>query len=163
MTGRSIEIALTRTEAGEKTETVYENVCTLSTEPELCFNYATTEDLKKWGFSEGCFSCLLKDGKDVIIQVITTYQDSNGAKNAYDADVRYLKQNGYGKPVITKTIGISSIMLKKNDTDGITYNLLFLKNNVFTGISAKYKKDLPGNVDHLTMLAERIEEKIKNI
>lgn len=160
MTGRSIDIALTRAEAGDKIETVYENVCTLSTEPELCFNYATTDDLAKWGFSEGVFSCLLKDTKDVIIQVITTYRDNEGAKNAYDADVKYLKNNGYGKPIITKTIGESSVILKKKDTDGITFNLLFLKNNVFAGISAKYKKDVPHNIDHLTGLGEKIEGKI---
>ena len=135
MTGRSIDIALTQAEAGEKTETVYENVCTLSSEPELCFNYATTDDLKKWGFSEGCFSCLLKDQKDTIIQVITAYQDSEGAKNAYEADSKYLKNNGYGKSVTVKTIGESSMMLKKKDTDGITYNLLFLINDVFVGIN----------------------------
>ncbi len=161
MTGRSIDIALTQAEAGEKTEIVYENVCTLSTEPELCFNYATTDDLKKWGFSEGCFSCLLKDYKDTIIQVITTYQDNEGAKNAYEADAKFLKHNGYGEPVTVRTIGESSIMLKKKDTDGITYNLLFLRNNVFAAVSAKYKKDLPDNVEHLTRLAEKIEEKIK--
>jgi hypothetical protein len=161
MTGRPIDIALTQAEAGDKTETVYENVCTLSTEPELCFNYASTDDLNKWGFSEGVFSCSLKDKKDVIIQVVTTYKDDNGAKLAYDADALHLKKNGYGKPVITKTIGDSSIMLKKNDTDGITYNLLFLKNNVFTGISAKYKKDNPDNINHLTGLAEKIEGKIR--
>lgn len=161
MTGRSIDIALTQAEAGEKTETVYENVCTLSTEPELCFNYATTDDLKKWGFSEGCFSCLLKDQKDTIIQVITTYQDNEGAKKAYEADAKFLKNNGYGKPVTAKTIGESSVMLKKKDTDGITYNLLFLKNNVFGAVSAKYKKDMPDNIDHLTKLAEKIEGKIK--
>ena len=161
MTGRSIDIALTQAEAGEKTETVYENVCTLSSEPELCFNYATTDDLKKWGFSEGCFSCLLKDQKDTIIQVITTYQDNEGAKKAYDADSKYLKHHGYGKQVTTKTIGESSILIKKKDTDGITYNLLFLRNNVFAAVSAKYKKDMPDNVDHLTRLAEKIEGKIK--
>ncbi len=160
MTGRSIDIALTQAEAGEGAEIIYENVCTLSTEPELCFNYATTNDLKKWGFSEGCFSCLLKDRKDTIIQVITAYQDSEGAKNAYEADSKYLKHNGYGKPVTSKTIGESSIMLKKKDTDGITYNLLFLKNNVFAAVSAKYKKDMPVNIDHLTGLAEKIEGKI---
>ena len=93
--------------------------------------------------------------------MVTTYQDNNGAKLAYDADVLYLKKNGYGKPVISKTIGDSSIMLKKIDTDGITYNLLFVKNNVFTGISAKYKKDGPDNINHLTGLAEKIEGKIR--
>jgi len=160
MKGRSIDIALTQAEAGEKTETVYENVCTLSTEPELCFNYATTGDLKKWGFSEGCFSCLLKDKKDTIIQVITTYQDNDGAKKAYEADVRYLKHNGYGKPVITKIVGESSLMLMKKDSEGITYNLLFFKNNVFAAVSAKYKKDIPDNPGHLTTLAEKIEAKI---
>ena len=161
MTGRSIDIALTQVEAGDKTEIVYENVCTLSTEPELCFNYATTDELKQWGFSEGCFSCLMKDKKDVVIQVITTYQDNDGARQAYDADARYMKQNGYGKPLIAKTIGDSSLMLKKIDTDGFTYNLLFLKNNVFAGISAKYKKDSPDNIEHVMGFAEKIEEKIK--
>jgi hypothetical protein len=160
MTGRSIDIALSQVESGDKTELVYENVCTLSTEPELCFNYATTEQLRKWGFSEGCFSCLMKDKKDVIIQVITTYKDNDGARHAYDADVRYLERNGYGKPLIAKKMGESSIMLKKNDTEGITYNLLFLKKNVFAGISAKYKNDSPDNIEHLMGFAEKIEEKI---
>ena len=63
--------------------------------------------------------------------------------------------------MIAKTIGDSSLMLKKIDTDGFTYNLLFLKNNVFAGISAKYKKDSPQNIEHLTGFAEKIEEKIK--
>ena len=161
MTGRSIDIALTQAEAGDKTEIIYENVCTLSTEPDLCFNYATTDELKKWGFSEGCFSCLLKDKKDTVIQVITAYLDNNGAKQAYEADIRYLKRNSYGKPVVTKTFGESSLMLRKKDTDGITYNLLFLKNNIFAAISAKYKKDIPGNCMHLIGLAEKIEGKIK--
>ncbi len=160
MTGRSIDIALTRTEAGDEIETIYENVCTLSTEPDLYFNYATTGDLAKWGFSEGVFSCLLKDKKDIIIQVITTYRDNDGAKNAYNSDVNYLKNNGYGKLVIAKTIGESSLVLKKKDTDGITFNLLFLKNNVFAGISAKYKKDTPHNLDHLIGIGKKIEGKI---
>jgi len=161
MTERSIDIALTRVEAGDDTETVYENVCTLFTEPELCFNYATTNELKNWGFSEGCFSCLLRDKKDVVIQVITTYLNREGAGNAYNADADYLKKNGYGRTIKIKTIGDSSMMLKKKDTDGITYNLLFLKNNVFAGISAKYKKDKSGNIDHITGLAEKIAGKIK--
>ena len=101
------------------------------------------------------------DKKDVIIQVITTYQDNEGAKQAYNTDAEYMKKNGYGKPVGTKTFGESSILLKKKDTDGITYNLLFLKNNVFAGISAKYKKDMPDNEEHLIGLAQKIEEKIK--
>lgn len=161
MTERSIDIALTRVEAGDDTEMVYENVCTLFTEPELCFNYATTHELKTWGFSEGCFSCLLRDKKDVIIQVITTYQNREGASNAYNADADYLIKNGYGRTVKIRTIGDSSMMLKKKDTDGITYNLLFLKNNVFAGVSAKYKKDKSDNVDHITGLAEKIAGKIK--
>ncbi len=162
MTGRSIDIALTRVEAGDNTETVYENVCTLLTEPDLNFNYATTEDLINWGFSEGCFSCFLMDNKkDVIIQVITTYRDGEGATRAYSADVGYLKKNGYGKPIKTKTIGESSIILKKKDTDGITYNLLFLKNNVFAALSAKYKKEKADNLDHITGIAEKIAGKIK--
>jgi hypothetical protein len=103
----------------------------------------------------------MKDQKDVIIQVITTYQDNDGARGAYDADARYLKRNGYGKPLIAKTIGETSVMLKKKDTDGITYNLLFLKNNVFAAISAKYKKESPQNVEHLTGFAEKVEEKIR--
>ena len=162
MTERSIDIALTTVEAGENMETVYENVCTLETEPELCFNYATTEDLKNWDFSEGCFSGLLMDKKDVIIQVITTYRNMEGAKNAYNADVEFMKKNGYGRPVIIKTIGESSVLLKKKHSDGTTYNLLFLKNNIFTGLSAKYKKDKPDNIDHIIQLAEKIEGKIKN-
>lgn len=161
MTGRSIDIALTRAEAGDDTETVHENVCTLATEPELCFNYATTEELKNWGFTEGCFSCLLKDKKDVIIQVITTYRNREGASNAYNADVNYLKKNGYGRPVKTKTIGESSTLFKKQQSDGTTYNLLFLKNNVFAAISAKYKIDKADNIDHITGLALKIEGKLK--
>lgn len=161
MTGRSIDIALTRVEAGGNTEMVYENVCTLLTEPDLNFNYATAEDLANWGFSEGCFSCfLMENKKDVIIQVITTYRDSEGAKKAYGADVDYLKKNKYGMPVKTKTIGESSLILKKKDTDGITYNLLFLKSNVFAAVSAKYKKENAENLDHITALVEKIAEKI---
>jgi len=160
MTGRSIDIALTRVEAGDNTDMVYENVCTLLTEPDLNFNYATTEDLANWGFSEGCFSSFLMDKKDVIIQVITTYRDSEGASKAYNADVDYLKKNKYGRPVKTKTIGESSLMFKKKDTDGITYNLLFLKNNVFAAVSAKYKKEKAENLDHITALAEKIAGKI---
>ncbi len=160
MAGRSIDIALTCAEAGDDTETIYENVCTLATEPQLCFNYATTDDLNNWGFTEGVFSCLLKDKKDVIIQAITTYKDIFGAKKAYAADVDHLKNNGYGKYIVTKVIGESSVMLKKKDTDGTTFNLLVLKNNVFAGISAKYKIDTPGNLDHLTNLAEKIVSKI---
>jgi hypothetical protein len=162
MTGRSIDIALTRAEAGDNNDMVYENVCTLLTEPDLNFNYATTEDLTDWGFSEGCFSCFLMDNKkDVIIQVITTYKSDEGANRAYNADVDYLKKNKYGRPVKTKTIGESSLMLKKKDTDGITYNLLFLKNNVFAAVSTKYKKEKAENLDHITALAEKIAGKIE--
>lgn len=161
MTGRSIDIALTQVEAGEKTETIYENVCTLSSEPELCFNYASTNDLKKWGFEEGCFSCLLKEKIDTIIQVITTYRDTEGAKEAFEADAKYLRRHGYGKPVFAENIGESSLMLKKTDTDGITYNFLFLKNNVFSAVSAKYKKERSDNIKYLIGLAEKINEKIK--
>ncbi len=161
MPERSIDIALTRAEAGDSMETVYENVCTLATEPGLCFNYATTQELKKWGFSEGCFSCLLLDKKDVVIQVITTYQNSEGASHAYNADMQYLKKNNYGKPVKTKTIGESSILLKKKQSDGTTYNLLFLKSNVFVAVSAKYKKDKAENVEHIMALAEKIEGKTR--
>ncbi len=158
---RSIDIALTRVEAGDGMETVYENVSTLATEPELCFNYATTEELKNWGFMEGCFSCLMLDKKDVIIQVITTYQNSVGANKAYNSDVDYLKKNNYGRPVKTKTVGEASIILKKRQSDGTTYNLLFLKNNVFAAVSAKYKKDKAYNIEHLRGIAEKIEGKIK--
>jgi hypothetical protein len=161
MTGRSIDIALTRVEAGDNTDTVYEKVCSLLTEPDLNFNYATAEDLADWGFSEGCFSCFLMGNKDVIIQVITTYQDGEGANKAYNADADYLKKNKYGKPVKAKTIGESSLMLKKSDTEGITYNLLFLKNNVFAAVSVKYKKDKAENLDHITGIAEKIAGKIE--
>lgn len=161
MAERSIDIALTRAEAGEGMETIYENVCTLATEPELRFNYAAAEELKSWGFSEGCFSCLLLDRKDIIIQVVTTYKNREGANHAYNADIAYLKKNGYGKPVKTKIIGESSILLKKKQSDGTTYNLLFLKKSVFVAVSAKYKRDKPDNIDHITGLAEKIEEKIK--
>src|SRR3972149_4336780 len=105
MTRRSIDIALTRIEAGADTEEVYENVCTLSGEPELSFNYATNDDLNNWGFSEGCFSCLLLDKKDVIIQAITTYRHSEGASKAYNANVDYLKKNDYGKPLKAIILG----------------------------------------------------------
>ncbi|MCZ7393108.1 MAG: hypothetical protein ABOK23_04795 [Candidatus Methanoperedens sp.] len=158
---RSIDIALTRAEAGDGMETVYENVCTLATEPELCFNYATTEELKNWGFSEGCFSGLLLDKKDVIIQVVTTFQNRDGANQAYNADVNYLKENNYGRPVKAKTVGEASIILKKRQSDGTTYNLLFLKSNVFAAVSAKYKKDKAGNIEHLRGIAEKIQEKIR--
>jgi hypothetical protein len=161
MTGRSIDIALTRAETGDNAEIVYENVSTLLTEPDLNFNYATTEELTNWGFLEGCFSCFLMDKKDVIIQVITTYRDGEGANRAYNTDADYLKKNKYGMPVKTKNIGESSLMLKKKDTDGITYNVLFLKNNVFAAVSTKYKKEKVENLDHITGLAEKIAEKIK--
>ncbi|MCX9011326.1 MAG: hypothetical protein OIN66_09405 [Candidatus Methanoperedens sp.] len=161
MTGRPIDIALTKAEAGENMESIYENICTLATEPDLCFNYATTDNLNNWGFAEGCFSCLLLDRKDVIIQVITTYQHRDGAKSAYRADVDYLKKNDYGAPVKTKTLGEASILFEKKQSDGITYNLLFLKDTVFTSISAKYKKDKADNVKHIIGLAEKIEGKIQ--
>ncbi len=157
---RSIDIALTLAEAGDGMDAVYENVCTLASEPELCFNYATTDDLKNWGFSEGCFSCFLQDKKDVIIQVVTTYKNREGASSAYIADVDYFKKNDYGRPVRTKTFGESSVLFKKKQSDGITYNLLFLKNTTFTAISAKYKKDKDDNIDHIIGLAEKIERKI---
>ncbi len=160
MTGRSIDIALTRAEAGDNAEIVYENVSTLLTEPDLNFNYATTEDLRNWGFAEGCFSCLLMDKKDVIIQAITTYQDGEGAARAYEADTDYLRKNKYGMPLKAKTIGEASLMLKKKDTDGITYNMLFLKNNVFVAVSAKYKKEKAENLGHITEMAEKIAGKI---
>ncbi len=160
MAKRSIDIALTRVEAGESTESIYENVCTLGTEPDLCFNYATTDELKNWGFEEGCFSTFLKDKKDVIIQVITTYNSRQGAEKAYHADADYFKNNGYGRAIKTGLTGESSILFRKKQDDGITYNLLFLKDNVFIGLSAKYKKDKSTNVDHITALAEKIAGKI---
>lgn len=161
MAERSIDIALTCAEAGDDTEMVYENVCTLDTEPELCFNYASTRELKNWGFMEGCFSSFLREKKDVIIQVVTTYQNREGAGSAYKADVSYLKRNGYGKPVKAKTVGEGSVLLKKRQSGGVTYNFLFLKNTVFTGVSAKYKRDETGNIEHITALAEKIAGKIK--
>jgi hypothetical protein len=160
MTVRSIDIALTNVEAGSDIEEIYENVCTLTSEPELCFNYAETEDLTKWGFSEGCFSCLLQDKKDTIIQVITTYMDREGANCAFKANVDYLKNNDYGRPVKAGTFGESSILFKKKQSDGITYNLIFLKNRVHAALSAKYKKDKPDNIEHIVGLAEKIEGKI---
>ncbi|VVB85037.1 Uncharacterised protein [uncultured archaeon] len=160
MTGRSIDIALTQAEAGDDLEIVYENVCTLSTEPELCFNYATTAELKEWKFLEGCFSSFLRDKKDVIIQVITTYQQKEGAASAYNADVDYFKKNNYGRPVKSKSLGEASVLFKKKQSDGITYNLLFLKNNVFAAVSAKYKIEKSDNLDHIFGLAEKIESKI---
>ncbi|MCZ7357111.1 MAG: hypothetical protein O8C66_05460 [Candidatus Methanoperedens sp.] len=160
MAKRSIDIALTEAEAGEGLETVYENVCTLATEPELCFNYATTDELREWKFLEGCFSALLRDKKDVIVQVITTYQERNGAALAYKADVNYFKKNNYGRPLKGKMLGDDSIMFKKNQSDGITYNILFLKNTFFAAISGKYKIEKAENIDHITGLAEKIESKI---
>lgn len=160
MTGRSIDIALTHVETGSDMEEIYENVCTLTSEPELCFNYAATEDLRKWGFSEGCFSCLLQDKKDTIIQVITTYENREGANCAFNANVDYLKKNDYGHPVKAGTLGESSILLKKKQSDGITYNLIFFKNRVHAALSAKYKKDKPDNIKHIVGLAEKIEGKI---
>jgi hypothetical protein len=65
----------------------------------------------------------LLDKKDVVIQVITTYQNSEGASHAYNADMQYLKKNNYGRHVKTKTIGKSSILLKKKQSDGTTYNV----------------------------------------
>ncbi len=160
MTTRSIDIALTQAEADDGIEAVYDNMCTLSTEPELCFNYATTADLRKWGFSEGCFSCFLQDKRDVIIQAITIYENREGANRAYHADIDYLKKNNYGRPMEAKKLGESSILFKKKQSDGVTYNLLFLKYTVFATISAKYKKDRPDNVHHIIGLAEKIEKKI---
>lgn len=160
MTGRSIDIALTHAEAGSDIEEIYENVCTLTSEPELSFNYAATEDLKKWGFSEGCFSCLLQDKKDTIVQVIATYMGREGANSAFDANVDYLKKNGYGSPVKAGKFGESSILLKKKQSDGVTYNLIFFKNNVHAALSAKYKKDKPDNINHIVGLAQKIEGKI---
>ena len=162
MAERSIDIALTQCEAGIGLESVYENVCTLTTEPDLCFNYATTADLKKWGFLEGCFGTFLKDKKDVIIQVITTYQNKEGAASAYKADSDYLKRHNYGKKIEIKQIGEASVMLRKKQTDGITYNLLFFKDNVFAAVSAKYKIENEGNIDHITDIAEKIELKISS-
>ncbi len=163
MTGRSIDIALTNLEAGSDMEDLYENVCTLTSEPELSFNYAGTEDLRKWGFSEGCFTCLLHDKKDVFIQVIATYADKEGAGRAYNANVDYLGKNDYGSPVKARTVGESSILFKKIQSDGVAYNLIFLKNNVHAALSGKYKKDKSTNVEHLLELAEKIERKIPDI
>ncbi len=163
MTGRSIDIALTNLEAGSDMEDLYENVCTLTSDPELCFNYAATDDLRKWGFSEGCFTCLLHDKKDVFIQVIATYADIEGARMAYNANVDYLRKNDYGSPVKAKTLGESSILFKKIQNDGVAYNLIFLKNNVHAALSGKYKKDKPGDIDHIIGLAEKIEGKIQEL
>ncbi|MBU3966050.1 MAG: hypothetical protein KKG76_01555 [Euryarchaeota archaeon] len=163
MTGRSIDIALTHAEAGSDIEEIYENVCTLTSEPELSFNYAATEDLQKWGFSEGCFSCLLQDKKDTIVQVIATYMDREGANIAFEANVDYLKKNGYGNPVKGGKLGESSILLKKKQSDGVTYNLIFFKNNVHAALSAKYKKDKADNVEHIFEIANKIERKIPDI
>lgn len=160
---RSIDIALANIEAGSDMEELYENVCTLSSDPELCFNYAETEELKKWGFSEGCFTCLLRDKKDVFIQVIATYSDREGANCAFNANVDYLMRNDYGIPVKAKTLGESSVLFKKEQSDGVTFNLIFLKNRVHAALSGKYKYNKPGNVWHIIGLAEKIEGKIENI
>ncbi len=161
MPERSIDFSLTHAEAGEGTETLYKNVCTLYTEPGLCFNYATNEELKDWGFTEGCFTCLLQNKKDVIIQVITAYQYEEGATSAYNADVEYLMNNDYGSQLDIKKIGESSALFKKKQSDGTTYNLLFLKNKFFIAISAKYKVDKTDNIAHVIELAGRLSDKIK--
>jgi len=163
MKERSIDIALTNIEAGRDVEELYENICTLSTDPELCFNYAETDELKKWGFSEGCFTCLLRDKKDVFIQVIATYSDREGANRAYNANVDYLMKNDYGSPVKAKTLGESSVLFKKEQSDGVVFNLIFLKNRVHVALSGKYKYDNPDNVRHIMGLAEKIEGKIEDI
>ncbi len=160
MAERSIDVALTQAEAGDGIEIVYENACTLVTEPELCFNYATTDELRNWRFSDGCFTCFLRDNKDVIMQVITTYHHREGAARAYNADVDYLKKNDYGKLIKIKKFGEASILFMKRQSDGMTYNILFLKNIVFAAISAKYKIDKTDNILHITGLAEKIEGKI---
>lgn len=161
MKERSIDITLTQSEAGMGLETIYENVCTLSTEPDLCFNYATTDDLKNWGFLEACFSTFLMHQRDVIIQAITTYNSKEGASSAFQADVNYLKKHHYGKKIENKKIGEDSVILMKKQSDGTTYNLLFFKDNVFAAVSAKYKNENKGNIDHITGLAEKIERKIR--
>ncbi|HEY9246694.1 MAG TPA: hypothetical protein VIO11_07615, partial [Candidatus Methanoperedens sp.] len=143
MPTRSIDIVLSKDEAGGGIEMLYENACTLKTEPEISFNYATTEELKAWGFTDGCFACFLMDKKDVIIQAITAFQYEEGATSAFNADVDFLRKNDYGDAVASKEIGETSVLFKKKQSDGITYNLLFLKNNIFAAISAKYKVDRP--------------------
>ncbi|VVB89448.1 Uncharacterised protein [uncultured archaeon] len=163
MTGRPLDIALTQVEAGSNMEELYENICTLTSEPELSFNYAATEDLRKWGFSEGCFTCLLQDKKDVFIQAIATYSDREGANNAYNANVDYLKKNDYGSPVKTRTLGESSVLFKKIQSDGFVYNFIFLKNTVHAALSGKYKKDKPDNIRHILELAEKIDRKIPQV
>jgi len=77
--------------------------------------------------------------------------------------VDYLKNNGYGNPVKAETLGESSILLKKKQNDGVTYNLIFFKNNVHAALSAKYKKDKPNNIDHIVGLAEKLKEKYRNM
>lgn len=160
MTERPIDIALTRVEAGSDMEELYENVCTLTSDPELSFNYAASEDLRNWGLSETCFTCLLKDKKDVFIQAISKYSDRGGANSAYKANVDFLKNNDYGSPVNAKTLGESSILFKKIQSDGFVYNLIFLKNKVHAALSAKYKKDKTDNVRHILELGEKIDKKI---
>jgi len=98
--------------------------------------------------------------RDVIIQAITTYNNKEGASSAFQADAGYLKKHHYGKKIDTKKIGDDSVMLMKKQSDGITYNLLFFKDNVFAAVSAKYKIENQGNIGHITGLAEKIERKI---
>jgi len=160
---RSIDIALTQEEAGENIETLYENACTFADEPDLSFNYATADELNSWGFSEGCFTCFLRDSKDIIIQAVTTYRHKEGASCAYNADVNFLKKNDYGTQINIKKFGEASVLFEKRQDDGTAYNLLFLKNTVFIAISAKYKVDKADNIDHITRLAEKIEGKILDI
>ena len=100
------------------------------------------------------------DKKDVIIQVITTYKNKEGAALAYQADVDYLRKHKYGKRIEIKKMGDASIMLEKKQTDGITYNLLFYMDNVFVAVSAKYKFENEKNIDHIINLAEKIQHKI---
>jgi hypothetical protein len=95
-----------------------------------------------------------------LFQLFATYMDREGANSAFDANVDYLKKNGYGNPVKAGTLGESSILLKKKQSDGITYNLIFFKNRVHAALSAKYKKDKPDNIVHIIGLAEKIEGKI---
>lgn len=161
MTESSDNIALTCAEAGDNIETVYENVCTLTTEPDMSFNYATTDELRSWGFSEGCFTCFYRKSKDIIIQTITIYKNDDGARKAYEADVDFLLKNDYGKEIETKIFGEKSILLEKEQSDGVTYNLLFLKNNVFVGLSVKYEKHKNDNLDYLLEFAGKIESKIQ--
>lgn len=153
-------MALTLDEIGLGAEKLYENLCTFETDPDISFNYAQTEELKEWGYLEGCFSCTLLDKKDIIIQTVSIYDKSDGANKAYFANVKYYKQHSYGRPIEAPGVGEQSILFRKAQEDGTTYSLIFIKKNVLVGISVKYKTDEAKNTGRVADLGKKIEAKI---